>query len=66
MRLWLPQIFQAMTDYLQHNNSSDASICIMLEVFQPAKANATLTDECIVVSLFFPRKIVKPELYVHL
>ncbi|XP_057657183.1 synaptic vesicle glycoprotein 2B-like isoform X2 [Diorhabda carinulata] len=34
LRLWLPQIYQAMNDYQYYNNKS-ATLCETLEIFQP-------------------------------
>ncbi|XP_076252229.1 synaptic vesicle glycoprotein 2B-like isoform X1 [Rhynchophorus ferrugineus] len=46
LRLWLPQIFQTMTDYQLMNNNSTASLCTMLEIITPS--NSTSTEECVV------------------
>ncbi|KAJ8977729.1 hypothetical protein NQ317_019404 [Molorchus minor] len=47
LRLWLPQIFQAINDYQYYNNQS-ADLCDMLEVFQHKNASLNLTTECFV------------------
>lgn len=45
IRLWLPQIFQIMTDYIQAHNGTSANLCIMLEtVSSPNKTS----EECFV------------------
>ncbi|KAL1490777.1 hypothetical protein ABEB36_013419 [Hypothenemus hampei] len=49
LRLWLPQLFQAMNDYELNYNSS-APLCEALEVFKPNKIleNNNKTIECFV------------------
>ncbi|KAJ3666320.1 hypothetical protein Zmor_001770 [Zophobas morio] len=44
LRLWLPQIFQAITDYQHFNNGSTADLCRMLEILQPSPTS----DGCVV------------------
>ncbi|EEZ98360.2 hypothetical protein TcasGA2_TC000817 [Tribolium castaneum] len=44
LRLWLPQIFQAINDYKYYHNDSSADLCKMLDMIQPA---STL-GECVV------------------
>ncbi|RZC39043.1 Sugar tr and/or MFS 1 domain containing protein, partial [Asbolus verrucosus] len=44
LRLWLPQIFQAMNDYQYFNSGSSADLCTMLEMIQPSKTST----ECVV------------------
>ncbi|RZC36126.1 synaptic vesicle glycoprotein 2C [Asbolus verrucosus] len=46
LRLWLPQIFQAMNDY-QHFHNESASLCTMIEIFRPSKLK-NVTEECVV------------------
>ncbi|CAG9765151.1 unnamed protein product [Ceutorhynchus assimilis] len=47
LRLWLPQIFQIITDYqLVHEES--ANLCTMLESGTLKPSNATLAEECVV------------------
>ncbi|XP_018562441.1 synaptic vesicle glycoprotein 2B-like [Anoplophora glabripennis] len=46
LRLWLPQIFQAINDYQYYNNET-ASLCVMMEVFQPKNMSINAT-ECVV------------------
>lgn len=52
LRLWLPQIFQAINDYLyDHQNDAETegtNLCVMLDNVRP-NLNAT-TEECVVVS----------------
>lgn len=45
LRLWLPQIFQLMTDYELAHNGSSASLCVMLTA--ETSTNGT-TEECVV------------------
>ncbi|XP_063923257.1 synaptic vesicle glycoprotein 2C-like isoform X2 [Zophobas morio] len=44
LRLWLPQIFQAISDYEYYNNGSTASLCDMLEALE----TSTQSDICYV------------------
>ncbi|XP_068910936.1 synaptic vesicle glycoprotein 2B-like isoform X2 [Tenebrio molitor] len=44
LRLWLPQIFQAINDYQYFHNESSAGLCEMLQMIKPA----TKSDECVV------------------
>ncbi|CAG9840030.1 unnamed protein product [Diabrotica balteata] len=44
LRLWLPQIYQAMNDYKFYNNES-ATLCETLEIFQPKTDTFNLTGE---------------------
>ncbi|KAF7285169.1 hypothetical protein GWI33_011708 [Rhynchophorus ferrugineus] len=46
LRLWLPQIFQTITDYQVAHNGSTASLCTMLEIITPS--NNASSDECVV------------------
>ncbi|KAL3280272.1 hypothetical protein HHI36_017767 [Cryptolaemus montrouzieri] len=49
LRLWLPQLFQAINDYEYYNNGTTAPLCTVLEVFQPQPKNLTATPvECVV------------------
>ncbi|KAJ8972609.1 hypothetical protein NQ314_000100 [Rhamnusium bicolor] len=50
LRLWLPQIFQAINDYQYYNNET-TSLCVMLEVFQPRSKSLNSTAECVVVCI---------------
>ncbi|XP_063912388.1 synaptic vesicle glycoprotein 2B-like isoform X2 [Zophobas morio] len=36
LRLWLPQIFQAINDYQFYNNGTTASLCTMLDQIRPS------------------------------
>jgi VNT family MFS transporter (synaptic vesicle glycoprotein 2) len=36
LRLWLPQIFQAINDYEYNNNGTSASLCTMLDEIRPS------------------------------
>lgn len=47
LRLWLPQIFQIMTDYQVAHHGASASLCTMLETV--SSPNQTV-GECVVVS----------------
>ncbi|KAJ8919147.1 hypothetical protein NQ315_012133 [Exocentrus adspersus] len=38
LRLWTPQIFQAIEDYGQYNNGSSASLCTVIELLKPSHA----------------------------
>ncbi|CAH1111066.1 unnamed protein product [Psylliodes chrysocephalus] len=51
LRLWLPQIYQAMNDYQFYHNES-ATLCESLEVFQPKNdgINITKITQCVVNS----------------
>jgi VNT family MFS transporter (synaptic vesicle glycoprotein 2) len=49
LRLWLPQIFQAINDYQYFHNESSAGLCEMLQMIKPA----TKSDECVVVSISY-------------
>ncbi|XP_045461406.1 synaptic vesicle glycoprotein 2B-like isoform X2 [Harmonia axyridis] len=46
LRLWLPQLFQAIHDYEYYNNNTSADLCTMLETIRPK--NVTATTECVV------------------
>ncbi|KAK9879259.1 hypothetical protein WA026_004109 [Henosepilachna vigintioctopunctata] len=46
LRLWIPQLFQAINDYEYYNNGTSAPLCTMLEVMKPKGINAT--KECVV------------------
>ncbi|KAK9884935.1 hypothetical protein WA026_009171 [Henosepilachna vigintioctopunctata] len=49
LRLWLPQLFQAINDYEHLHNGTTASLCTMLEVIQPARKNESVVpQECVV------------------
>ncbi|RZB39871.1 Sugar tr and/or MFS 1 domain containing protein [Asbolus verrucosus] len=37
LRLWLPQIFQSISDYEYYNNGTTASLCTMLEILNSEK-----------------------------
>ncbi|CAG9823281.1 unnamed protein product [Phaedon cochleariae] len=43
LRLWLPQIYKAMYDH-QFENDTDASLCEMLEIFQPNNETLNFTN----------------------
>lgn len=43
LRLWTPQLFQALEDYKMENNGSTSDLCTMLEVLKPKSA----ADTCI-------------------
>ncbi|XP_044761732.1 uncharacterized protein LOC123319005 [Coccinella septempunctata] len=45
LRLWMPQLFQAITDYKYLNNGTSSSLCQMLSVIRPTKGK---TEECFV------------------
>lgn len=47
LKLWLPQIFQAISDYQFYHNGTSASLCTMLEDLHPIN---TTNKICIVVS----------------
>ncbi|KAJ8919148.1 hypothetical protein NQ315_012134 [Exocentrus adspersus] len=47
LRLWLPQIFQAISDYQYYHNETTTSLCEMMEVFQPNNGSLA-TTECTV------------------
>jgi hypothetical protein len=55
LRLWLPQIFQAMNDYQQFYNETSIDFCKSLEMIQPSNS----TGECTVVSKIFQLRDVK-------
>lgn len=59
LRLWLPQIYQAMNDYqIEHNGGG--VFCEMLETLQH-KSNGTKLDEneiCKVVSICIENKLL--------
>ncbi|KAJ8977731.1 hypothetical protein NQ317_019406 [Molorchus minor] len=38
LRLWLPQIFQAVNDYQQYHNGTSTSLCVMLEDLKPRES----------------------------
>ncbi|KAJ8977730.1 hypothetical protein NQ317_019405 [Molorchus minor] len=38
LRLWLPQIFQAVNDYQQYHNGTSSSLCVMLEDLKPRES----------------------------
>ncbi|XP_018562409.1 synaptic vesicle glycoprotein 2B-like [Anoplophora glabripennis] len=44
IRLWTPQIFQAIDDYEHYYNGSSASLCTMLELLKPTP----VSEECVV------------------
>ncbi|KAL3279274.1 hypothetical protein HHI36_016783 [Cryptolaemus montrouzieri] len=44
LRLWLPQLFQAINDYKYFNNGTSSTLCNMLSVIQPTND----TEECFV------------------
>ncbi|KAL3279270.1 hypothetical protein HHI36_016780 [Cryptolaemus montrouzieri] len=44
LRLWLPQLFQAINDYKFFNNGTSSTLCNMLSVIQPTNE----TEECFV------------------
>ncbi|KAK9879264.1 hypothetical protein WA026_004113 [Henosepilachna vigintioctopunctata] len=46
LRLWIPQLFQAINDYEYYNNGTSADLCTMLDVIRPS--NETLSKECVV------------------
>ncbi|XP_044761381.1 synaptic vesicle glycoprotein 2B-like isoform X2 [Coccinella septempunctata] len=46
LRLWLPQLFQAINDYEYYNNGTSADLCTMLETIRPK--NVTTSGECVV------------------
>lgn len=50
LRLWLPQIFQAIDDYRHLHNGTTGSLCSMLELLHPEEKNGEI-EECIVVRL---------------
>ncbi|XP_015840824.1 synaptic vesicle glycoprotein 2B-like isoform X1 [Tribolium castaneum] len=41
LRLWLPQIFQSISDYKYYNNGTTSSLCNMLQVLTPKESNTT-------------------------
>ncbi|KAK9884936.1 hypothetical protein WA026_009172 [Henosepilachna vigintioctopunctata] len=41
LRLWLPQLFQAINDYEHLHNGTTSSLCKMLEVIHPAPKNGS-------------------------
>lgn len=47
LRLWLPQLFQAIADYKQLNNGTSTKLCVMLDVIRPVPKNFT-SEECFV------------------
>lgn len=47
VRLWQPQLLQAVSDYQHLHNGSSASMCDMLAILTPKKKNITT---CTVVS----------------
>lgn len=49
LRLWLPQIFQAMNDFLIENE--EGSLCEMIEVTKPQIVTNQTWEGCTVVSL---------------
>lgn len=53
LRLWLPQIFQAINDFQYFNNGTTSDLCEMLKMIKPSIA----TDECIVVRVFYTEKL---------
>ncbi|XP_049820151.1 synaptic vesicle glycoprotein 2B [Aethina tumida] len=46
LRLWLPQLFQAINDYMYMNNGTTDSLCTMIDVLRPN--HASVTTECVV------------------
>ncbi|XP_023021415.2 synaptic vesicle 2-related protein [Leptinotarsa decemlineata] len=46
LRLWLPQIYQAMNDYRYYNNDEEATLCEMLEIFQLTNDSMNTTKAC--------------------
>lgn len=49
LRLWLPQLFQAINDYEFDHNETSASLCTMLAVFRPSNSSRnTSSVECTV------------------
>ncbi|XP_072389101.1 synaptic vesicle glycoprotein 2B-like [Diabrotica undecimpunctata] len=44
LRLWSPQLFQAMEDYKIFNNGSTADLCSMLDVLQPKNTSSCTTN----------------------
>lgn len=47
VRLWQPQLLQAVSDYQHLHNGSSASMCEMLSILTPKTKNITT---CVVVS----------------
>ncbi|CAH1105289.1 unnamed protein product [Psylliodes chrysocephalus] len=43
LRLWMPQLFQAMEDYKINHNGSTANLCTMLEVLKPVSSETSCT-----------------------
>ncbi|CAH1169081.1 unnamed protein product [Phyllotreta striolata] len=41
LRLWMPQLFQALEDYKMGHNGSTTDLCTMLEVLKPSATNGT-------------------------
>lgn len=48
LRLWLPQIFQAINDYAYYHNGTTADLCTMLNMMH---TSSNETEGCIVVNL---------------
>ncbi|KAK9879262.1 hypothetical protein WA026_004112 [Henosepilachna vigintioctopunctata] len=46
LRLWIPQLFQAITDYEHYNNGTSADLCTMITVIAP-KSNL-IVEKCVV------------------
>ncbi|KAL3279281.1 hypothetical protein HHI36_016789, partial [Cryptolaemus montrouzieri] len=46
LRLWLPQLFQAINDYQYYHNGTSADLCTMLDVIRPK--NVSNSTECFV------------------
>ncbi|XP_072399916.1 synaptic vesicle glycoprotein 2C-like [Diabrotica undecimpunctata] len=54
LRLWTPQLFQALEDYKVVNNGSTSDLCTMLTVLRPNP----MTDSC-------SSNVAKPDAYFH-
>ncbi|XP_044761851.1 synaptic vesicle glycoprotein 2B-like isoform X2 [Coccinella septempunctata] len=48
LRLWLPQLFQAINDYEYYNNGTSAPLCTMLDVIRPKQNLTAVPEECVV------------------
>lgn len=55
LRLWLPQIFQAINDYKYYHNETTADLCTMLKMMHPTN----VTEDCYVVSVSRSYKLIK-------
>ncbi|CAH1161851.1 unnamed protein product [Phyllotreta striolata] len=48
LKLWLPSIFQSVSDYKYIHNGTTSSVCDMLQMIQPQNVSTSTSETCIV------------------